>query len=373
MAAVLIQGVGKIFPSAKPGTGDYALRDAHLSVEKGTFLVLVGPSGSGKTTLLRIVAGLEQPTSGAVFIGGRDMARVSAADRGVSMVFQEASLYPHMTVRENLAFGPRLRRRPKAEILARVEETAALLGLGRFLDRRPDALSGGERQRVALGRALVVRPDVLLLDEPFSQLDAPFRAQLRRELLALQRHLRTTMIYVTHDQLEAITMADCLAVINQGGLAQVGLPLELYQRPANLFVASFLGMPPINVLAGAIVADGDHLCFRTKDGLLLSVDPGTKPSLSGRVGTETLLGLRPEHLRVAGAEANAPDLNSIPGTVERIETVGWETHLWVMHSGEKLVARLGPEFQALAGDQIRLAASMASAHFFDPRSGQRLG
>jgi ABC-type sugar transport system ATPase subunit len=375
MAAVLVQGVSKTFPSTKRSeTAAHALRNVHLSVEEGELLVLVGPSGSGKTTLLRIVAGLERPSSGTLFIGGRDMAQVSAAERGVSMVFQESSLYPHMTVRENLAFGLKLRHLGKEEILTRVEEAATLLGLTSFLGRGPDTLSGGERQRVALGRAMALHPQLFLLDEPFSQLDAPLRAQMRRELLALQRNMRATMIYVTHDQFEAMTMADRLAVINNGQIEQVGSPQELYRRPSNVFVALFLGTPPINLLPGTIGAVGDRLAFRTNDGLKLVLDSDGASILSTRIGAEIVLGFRPEHFRIAGAEEAKAALGSFPVTIDRVETVGWETHFWTSSgAGQKIVVRVSPEFSGRAGDQIWLVASMAQAHFFEPHSGERVG
>ncbi|MBX6341044.1 MAG: sn-glycerol-3-phosphate ABC transporter ATP-binding protein UgpC, partial [Thermomicrobiaceae bacterium] len=293
MAEVVYDHVSKRFESVT------ALNDLALTIEDGEFLVLVGPSGCGKSTALRCLAGLEEITSGDVIIGDRVVTHVPPKDRDIAMVFQNYALYPHMNVRDNMAFGLQLRRFPKQEIDRRVQEAARLLGLEALLDRKPRQLSGGQRQRVALGRAIVREPQVFLMDEPLSNLDAKLRVQTRAEIIKLQQRLGTTTIYVTHDQTEAMTMGHRIAVMSAGVLQQLDTPQEIYDRPANLFVATFIGSPAMNVFP-AMVDRGDGGMRLVSDGVVLRVPSARADRLEGYLGREVLVGIRPEHFEVAG-------------------------------------------------------------------------
>ena len=314
MASVLLERLRK----SHPGAPD-ALRELSLEIEDGEFVSLVGPSGCGKSTTLNLIAGLDEPTSGMVRIGGAPVNGLSPAERDVAMVFQSYALYPHKDVRGNLAFPLQLARLPRAEIDRRVAETAGLLGIAPLLTRKPRELSGGQRQRVALGRALVRKPRVFLFDEPLSNLDAGLRAQLRGELKRLHAALRATFVYVTHDQAEAMTLSDRIAVLRTGELQQVGAPREIYDRPANRFVAEFFGTPRINVVPGRVL---------------------------GVPGGE--VGLRPEHLEILAA----PAAGALEGTVELAELTGAETWVTVTVGAEQLVARAAAEFAARPGERI---------------------
>jgi multiple sugar transport system ATP-binding protein len=383
--------------------GTRALLELTLSVEDGEFLVLVGPSGCGKTTALRIVAGLETLTEGRLSIGDEVMNSDRPGNRDVAMVFQNYALYPHMTVFENIGFGLRMRKTPRAEIKRRVEEIGRTLGLSELMGRKPRALSGGQRQRVAMGRAIVRNPSVFLMDEPLSNLDAGLRVQMRTEIARIQRTLRATTIYVTHDQVEAMTMADRVAVMRRGRLQQVGVPQEVYDLPANLFVASFIGSPAMNLLQGEI---------RSTERGLVCATGGTEIALSA-TGEHALhralapyrdrtvaVGIRPEHIRLADGRHAAADGATLRGNVLLNESLGAETlvhvevgavpvvtseildaarsldatvvadiELEAMHNRTTIVARLEPHLRFRPGDEIEVHVDTNTLHFFDLESG----
>jgi ABC-type sugar transport system ATPase subunit len=333
-----------------------ALAPLDITVPDGRFLAMLGPSGCGKTTALRLLAGLELPTAGRMFIGERDVTRLEPRHRDVAMVFQSYALYPHKTVAENIAYPLRLRRSAKAERDERVKGVAELLDIGGLLDRSPRQLSGGQRQRVALARAIIRRPQAFLMDEPLSNLDAQLRMQMRVEIKRLQRELATTTLYVTHDQIEAMTMADLIAVMRAGRLQQLATPAELYARPANLFVARFCGSPPMNVLAGEI-ADG---AFRHAAGTL------PLPAVPAR-GRATL-GFRPEHVElVAPGSAEA-----LPGEIYVVEPLGNETLVSVRVGGELINVRAGADFARPVGEPCALRPAPHSVHLFDAETEEAL-
>ncbi|MSU64277.1 MAG: ABC transporter ATP-binding protein [Pedosphaera sp.] len=375
MAPVSIQNVSKTFHPSK-GVEIHALRNVSFDARPGELLVIVGPSGSGKSTLLRLIAGLERPTSGAISIDSRDMSDVDPKDRDVAMVFQNHALYPHMTAYDNLAFPLKLRKVPHLEIDRAVRATAELLGISSHLDRLPADLSGGERQRVAVGRAIIRQPKVFLLDEPLSNLDAPLRTQLRGELLTLHRRLGTTMIYVTHDQVEAMTLGHRIAVLHQGELQQIGEPLDLYHHPVNTFVAGFIGTPAINLIPGRIVPDGARWLFVSESAdqpalrLFLPGVPDT--ALRHQVETPLLMGLRPEHIEVHPLSDGCQQHFDFEAVVDRIETLGHETHLQLMAQSLCLTARVAPDMQITRGATVHVALRMDRAHFFEPVSGKAL-
>ena len=356
MALVRLEHITKTFPG-----GTVAVRGIDLVAEDREFLVLVGPSGCGKSTVLRMVAGLEAPTSGTIYIGERRVNEVAPKDRNVAMVFQSYALYPHMTVRQNLAFGLKLRKLPREETRGRVDNAASLLGLTPYLDRKPRALSGGQRQRVALGRAIVREPDVFLFDEPLSNLDAALRSQTRTEISNLHRRLNTTMVYVTHDQVEAMTMADRIAVMNDGALMQVARPMDLYHRPANRFVASFIGSPSMNFFDGTIEDGVFHM-------------PGFALALSGRLEKArahrgaAILGLRPEHISLTNG---SPD-EAVDGRASAVEPMGNEILLHLDLEAGKAVARLGPERVPEPGASYRLTLHGEHGHLFAKDTGASL-
>jgi len=313
MASVELEAICKNFGRVE------AVCDVSLSIEDREFVVFVGPSGCGKSTLLRMIAGLEEISSGELRIGGRRMNEVPAADRGIAMVFQSYALYPHMTVAENMGFGLKMSGAGKEEVRAKVAQAAAILQIEDLLDRKPRALSGGQRQRVAIGRAITRNPDVFLFDEPLSNLDAGLRAQMRIEIARLHAELKTTMIYVTHDQVEAMTLADRIVVLNKGRVEQQGAPLDLYERPDNMFVASFLGQPRINFLD--VVAEGgdEGPVLRLASGHYVSFPPGLSSAVSP--GTSLVLGIRPDSIVVS----TEPSEGGIPGSLELVEHLGSET------------------------------------------------
>ncbi|MDG2524388.1 sn-glycerol-3-phosphate ABC transporter ATP-binding protein UgpC [Stenotrophomonas sp. HITSZ_GD] len=357
MAKVQLENVRKVYDN-----GQVAVQGATFEVADGELMVLVGPSGCGKSTLLRMIAGLEDITSGTLRIGDRVVNDVAPKDRDIAMVFQSYALYPHMTVRENLAFGLKLRGHPQAVIDERVRNAAQLLGLSDMLDKLPKAMSGGQRQRVALGRAMVRESAVFLLDEPLSNLDAKLRHSVRTEIAQLHRKLGTTMVYVTHDQVEAMTLGQRIVVLNAGVIQQIDTPMALYERPANLFVAGFLGSPAMNVLRGTLEEGG----LRMADGRQVPLS-GT-PAPAQRQGTEVLVGIRPEHLRPAGEG----DGVAFEARIEGIEPVGNEIFVNLALGEQMLVMRVPPQPLPAIGETLKVALHGAHLHFFDPQTELRL-
>jgi len=367
MASVTLEGVQKIYED-----GVVAVHGVDLEVTDGEFIVLVGPSGCGKSTTLRMIAGLESITAGRLLIGGRMVNDVPPAARDIAMVFQSYALYPHMTVRENMGFALRLRKRPGVEVEQRVRNAATLLGLDELLDRMPRQLSGGQRQRVAIGRALVREPQVFLFDEPLSNLDAKLRGEMRREIAALHRRLGTTMIYVTHDQLEAMTLGDRIVVMNRGSVCQVGTPADVYNHPRDTFVAGFLGSPSMNLIPGTLVTDELGTAVRL-DGDPATVVPVTPVSNAGvRLGSahEVLLGVRPEHVEVVRAEA--ADAATPRAVVELIEPLGHEQLVHVQLASTPVVIRMAPRPVPPPGDATFLRLDPAYLHLFDRMTGRSL-
>ena len=330
-----------------------------ISIEDGEFVILVGPSGCGKSTLLRMIAGLEPITSGDIKIGDRVVNDLPPKDRDIAMVFQNYALYPHKTVAENMGFALKLRRAPKAEIEARVRRAAEILDLMPYLGRYPRQLSGGQRQRVAMGRAIVRDPKVFLFDEPLSNLDAKLRVQMRAEIKELHQRLKTTTVYVTHDQVEAMTMADRIVVMNDGVVEQVGSPLDLYDRPVNLFVAGFIGSPAMNLLKGTIRANG-KASFVTDSGVALPIVKAP-PDADGR---PAFYGIRPEHFALGGS--------GVAAEVSVIEPTGAETQVFAKLGGEKIVGVFREQIATSPGDMLPLAPDPAAVHLFDAGSGLRL-
>jgi multiple sugar transport system ATP-binding protein len=343
-----------------------AVNDLDLAIADGEFLVLVGPSGCGKTTALRCVAGLEEITSGRVKIGDRVVNRVPSKDRNIAMVFQSYALYPHMSVYDNLAFGLKLMKTPKAEIRERVQDAARILDLERLLDRKPKALSGGQRQRVALGRAIVRHPAAFLMDEPLSNLDAKLRVQTRAEILRLQQRLDVTTIYVTHDQVEAMTMGDRIAVMSNGILQQAGTPYELYDRPVNVFVAAFMGSPAMNFIA----ATPDNGMHRLGNADLETLTGRYRRVFEERRGQEVLVGFRPEDLQLDGQPGSGAV--QIPAKVDVVEYLGHDQLLHAQTGDHEIVALVPAEKRVESGDSVQLAVSADKLHLFDPETEERL-
>jgi sn-glycerol 3-phosphate transport system ATP-binding protein len=357
MAEVQLTDIGKRFGAAK------VVEDVNLTVADGEFLVLLGPSGCGKSTTLRMIAGLESISTGELRIGGRRMNEVDPKDRGVAMVFQNYALYPHKTVRENLGMALKLRKTPREEMNRRVENVAEMLGLSEYLERKPAALSGGQRQRVAIGRAIVRTPEVFLFDEPLSNLDAKLRLRMRMELKQLHGRLGVTAIYVTHDQIEAMTLADRIVIMNAGRVAQVGTPREVYDAPADMFVAGFIGSPAMNFLA--LKRDAGR-GWRSEDGALsLPAIPGVDVGSHERV----VLGVRPEHLEVAPAGDAAPgDGWSFEAGVALAELLGADALLSLRIGDEELLARVNGTELAEQGETVRVVFDTARLHVFDPET-----
>jgi multiple sugar transport system ATP-binding protein len=357
MASVELVGVRKSYGPVP------VIHDLSLSVQDGEFLALVGPSGCGKSTLLRMIAGLEDITGGEVRIDGRTVNKIDPKGRNVAMVFQNYALYPHMTVRENISLNLRLSRLPKPQIEERVRAAAALLDIGELLERRPSQLSGGQRQRVAMGRAIVRNPAVFLFDEPLSNLDAKLRVQMRTEIKSFHTKVQTTSIYVTHDQIEAMTLADRIVVLNAGRIEQVGSPIELYESPANLFVAGFIGSPAMNFFEGKIVA-ADGGAAVDIGGVTLRSGAAT----AGAIGQTVAVGLRPEHLALAGPDAPNP----LPATVAHVEPTGAQTHLLVEAAGKSLTVVLNDIARLTRGEAITLSIVPERVYLFDHKTGVRL-
>ena len=397
MAAVTFEGVGKVYAD-----GTRAVSGMDLDISDGEFMVLVGPSGCGKTTALRMVAGLEEISEGVLRIGDRVVNHVPARDRDIAMVFQSYALYPHLSVYENIAFGLRLRKAPKDEIDRRVREAARILGLDEFLGRKPRALSGGQRQRVAMGRAIVREPQAYLMDEPLSNLDAKLRVHMRAEIAGLQHDLGVTTIYVTHDQVEAMTMGDRVAVMRKGELQQVAPPQELYEQPVNLFVGGFIGSPAMNMLEATVERrDGSLVALVGQQSLALGDEvTRARPALESYLGRRVVLGVRPESLEDAALEPDTPPGRRLEGVVVLREPLGSEivAHFevaappaltedvrelardvgqegTVQAQAEEgaaktiVVGRFGPRSRARAGDVIDVAVDTRGLHFFDLESG----
>ena len=361
MASVILRKVRKVYPGGAVG-----VQGVDLEIRDGEFVVLVGPSGCGKSTTLRMVAGLEEISSGEIEIGGRVVNEVLPKDRDIAMVFQNYALYPHMTVRENLAFGLKLRKVPKDEIERRIKEAAAVLGIEPYLDRRPKALSGGQRQRVAVGRAIVRNPAVFLFDEPLSNLDAKMRTQMRVEIKRLHAKLGATMIYVTHDQIEAMTMGDRIVVMNQGKIQQTAAPLTVYRHPANTFVAGFIGTPPMNLLRVQAKKRDDGESELSSPAVSLTMPTAVFPE--GEPPAEVIFGFRPE---AVAPDAPADERHArITGRVELVEPMGAETfvHL-VLPDGSRATARLAPDVTCRAGDEITLAIALSRCCLFHAETG----
>jgi multiple sugar transport system ATP-binding protein len=357
MAQVVIRNLNKMFDSV------HAVNDVNLQIRDKEFLVLVGPSGCGKTTTLRMVAGLESITSGDVLIGDKVVNDLAPMDRDIAMVFQNYALYPHMSVYDNMAFGLKMRKFAKPDIAKRVQDAAEILGIQGLLARKPRQLSGGQRQRVALGRAIVRHPQVFLFDEPLSNLDAKLRVQMRVELKKLHLRLGTTAIYVTHDQVEAMTLGDRVVVMKDGWVQQVGEPLELYNNPANRFVAGFLGSPAMNFV-NVTVAESNGALWVTNPGFRLKVPDPSAGKLRGYVGGDLWLGIRPEDLRIApGADGMSFDV-----IIEVVERLGSETLLDVKAGPCALVAAVEANVHAKIRDTLRLAPNPERLHFFDTKT-----
>ncbi|MBL8576653.1 MAG: sn-glycerol-3-phosphate ABC transporter ATP-binding protein UgpC [Mesorhizobium sp.] len=354
MASVEIRDVYKSFGATE------ILHGVGIDIVDGEFVTLVGPSGCGKSTLLRMIAGLESISGGEIAIGGRVVNRVAPKERDIAMVFQNYALYPHMTVAENMAFSLKLKNAPKAEIDTRVGRAAEILGLVPLLSRYPRQLSGGQRQRVAMGRAIVRDPQVFLFDEPLSNLDAKLRVAMRAEIKELHQRLKTTTVYVTHDQIEAMTMADKIVVMHDGIVEQIGKPLELYDNPDNLFVASFIGSPAMNLLKGVAAGNGAP-AFEGSGGISIPLPPGT----SAARGASVVLGIRPEHLRLAD-EGFPVEIVVIEPTGSELQIIGRTP------GGEEVVANFRERHSFEPGQTIRLAADLRLIHLFNAETGKRI-
>ncbi|HMP97670.1 MAG TPA: sn-glycerol-3-phosphate ABC transporter ATP-binding protein UgpC [Kiritimatiellia bacterium] len=366
MAKVVLENVHKIYPG-----GVMAVKDANLVIEDQEFVVLVGPSGCGKSTTLRMIAGLEEISQGTISIDGKVVNDVPPKDRDIAMVFQNYALYPHMTVYKNMAFGLKLRRFPKDEIERRVREAAEILSIQELLGRKPKELSGGQRQRVAVGRAIVRKPKAFLFDEPLSNLDAKMRVQMRMEISKLHTRLSSTMIYVTHDQVEAMTMGDRIVVMKDGLIQQVAAPLELYDRPANQFVAGFIGSPPMNFFQGKLEVRSGGLWF-VSDTFAVRVDDAAGTRLSGRIGKPVTFGIRPEDIADALFVTQPNPEHVVKARVEVVEPMGAEIFLYLNAGRGSFIARVGTAQAAEVNQELTLVMNMKKAHFFDAATGEAL-
>ena len=364
MANVILKNVSKIYKG-----GVKAVNNVSLEIQDREFVVLVGPSGCGKSTTLRMIAGLEEITEGEIFIDNVRVNDMPAKNRDIAMVFQNYALYPHMTVYENLAFGLKLRRYPRKEIERRVHEAAEILGLTHeMLKRRPKELSGGERQRVAVGRSIVRKPKAFLFDEPLSNLDAKLRVQMRMELQKLHNRLKSTMIYVTHDQIEALTLGDRIVVMHQGLVQQVADPIGLYERPLNKFVAGFIGSPPMNFLKGTILPEGGDFYFSDKS-VKLRVLPHYYPRLALYKNQSVTMGIRPEDVYDKIFAQDARPEFTITATVDVVEPMGSEIFLYLTAGNNNFVVRVSNQDTAAMNQDLQVVFDMSKAHFFDPQTG----
>jgi len=354
MATVLLKGIGKVYDG-----NVRAAKDINITVNDKEFVVLVGPSGCGKSTTLRMIAGLEDITEGELSIDGKVVNDVPPKDRDIAMVFQNYALYPHMTVYDNMAFGLKIRKFSKDEISKRVSEAAKVLDIEELLDRKPKALSGGQRQRVAVGRAIVRQPKVFLFDEPLSNLDAKLRVQMRAEISSLHTRLNATMIYVTHDQVEAMTMADKIVVMKDGIIQQIGNPLELYNKPENRFVAGFIGSPPMNFMSVKVKEEAGKIVLEEGN---FSINVKGCEYLKNYVGKNVVFGIRPEDLEYSDKEMKG---TTIPAKVTVIEPLGAEIHLYVNTGSHQFIARTGPELELGVDKQVNFIPDFSKACFFD--------
>ena len=372
MAKVSLRHIYKTYTDGK-GQEVTAVNDVNIEVADREFLVLVGPSGCGKSTTLRMIAGLEEISKGEILIGDRLVNEVPPKDRDIAMVFQSYALYPHMSVFENMAFGLKLRKFPKAEIKKRVVEAATILGIESYLERKPKQLSGGQRQRVALGRAIVRQPKVFLFDEPLSNLDAKMRVQTRTELIKLHQRLQATMIYVTHDQVEAMTMGSRICVMEGGKLQQNEPPLTLYNEPKNLFVAGFLGSPPMNFVHGKLSQKDDRLLFKENDGVVeVRYRAQDRPSLKPYVGKDVILGLRPEDIELSQT-ARQPGESTFQAVVDIVEPMGAETNFYLQTGNHTVICRSQAVVdQREVGHRLQFQVNAPKTHIFDPATADRV-
>ncbi|MCQ2981745.1 MAG: sn-glycerol-3-phosphate ABC transporter ATP-binding protein UgpC [Treponemataceae bacterium] len=363
MAKVELKGIGKVYDG-----NVRAVDNANITVEDQEFVVFVGPSGCGKSTTLRMVAGLEDITEGELFIDGELMNDVPPKDRNIAMVFQNYALYPHMSVYDNMAFGLKIRKTDKAEIERRVNEAARILDIEKLLDRKPKALSGGQRQRVAVGRAIVRNPKVFLFDEPLSNLDAKLRVQMRAEISDLHHRLKATMIYVTHDQIEAMTMSDKIVVMKDGKIQQIGSPMYLYNHPINKFVAGFIGSPPMNFLTVKIVEKGGKL---VADEGTFEITPSEEQAkaLKNYIGKEVYFGIRPEDMTYAATPAA---VNNMQMKISVIEPLGAETNVFLNSKTQQITVRTAPDIQFQLGETANFVPNMDKAKFFDKETEQTI-
>ncbi len=363
MAQVALRNIVKNFDKTP------AVQGIDLDIADREFIVLVGPSGCGKSTTLRMIAGLEEATSGEIYIGDQLVNDVPPKDRDIAMVFQNYALYPHMTVFENMSFGLRLKKFPKPEINERVQAAARILDITELLGRRPKQLSGGQRQRVAMGRAIVRNPKVFLFDEPLSNLDAKLRVQMRTEIKKVHQKVTTTTVYVTHDQIEAMTLADRVVVMNAGRIDQIGTPFEVYHTPRTQFVAGFIGSPTMNLLPCRLVQNGSGLSVRLSDWLSFPVPASHEARYRSRVGSELTFGLRPEHITEARAEMK-PGLAPFDARLDVVEPMGMETMVYFVVDGTEVCGRVEPNAAGTVGEEMRLIADLNQMHLIDPRTEQ---
>ena len=363
MASLTLTNVTKAFGSTE------VLHPLSLEIPDKEFVVLVGPSGCGKTTLLRMIAGLEDVSSGTIAIDGRVVNELQPKDRDIAMVFQDYALYPHLTVYENMAFGLLYRDHPKEEIRRRVEAAARTLNIDKLLGRRPRQLSGGQRQRVAMGRAIVRDPKVFLFDEPLSNLDAKLRVQMRTEMKKLHRRVATTMIYVTHDQVEAMTLADRVVVMCDGRVEQIGTPETIYGEPASTFVAAFIGAPTMNLVPARLQASDGALTVSLAAGFAFAVPAERAAACGDWLGRDVILGLRPEHLAWTASDASSGTIEAVASVVEPL---GADTLVFFDVAGHEMVARVPPDAARDAGDRLRLRPDLRRMHLFDPATGRRI-
>ena len=358
MAQVVFKNVNKLFDKNVT-----AVKDANLDIKDKELVVLVGPSGCGKSTFLRLIAGLEEITSGEIYIDDRLVNDVPPKDRDIAMVFQNYALYPHMSVFDNMAFGLKMRKFPRNEIKERVEEAAQILDVAHLLERKPKALSGGQRQRVALGRALVRKPKVFLFDEPLSNLDAKLRAQMRAEISKLHSRLGATMIYVTHDQVEAMSMGQRIVVLKDGLIQQIDTPLHLYEHPANRFVAGFIGSPAMNFFEGQIVSDGG--LFFQNDSMNVRIPSKVEAALGSYAGKEVIFGIRPEHISYASTGSGLSDEAKVKASLDVYEPLGSEVYLYLSVGGRTFIARTEMETLPETGIEVDVTFDITRAHFFE--------